>query len=49
MKLSQKEKSFSQFVSKLLKSALNFEHFQKKMTVLADVFTKLRIPKNVVQ
>ena len=28
--LSQKQKTFSQFFSSFLKSALNFEHFQKK-------------------
>ena len=30
MQLSQKQKTFSQFFSKFLKSSLNFEHFQKK-------------------
>ena len=28
--LSQKQKTFSQFLSSFLKSTLNFEHFQKK-------------------
>ena len=28
--LSQKQKTFSEFFSKFLKSTLNFEHFQKK-------------------
>ena len=28
--LSQKQKTFSQFLSQFLKSTLNFEHFQKK-------------------
>ena len=31
-----------------LKSELNFEHFQTKMLVIADVFPKLRNPKKVV-
>ena len=31
MKLSQKRKSFSRFLSAVLKSRLNFEHFQKKL------------------
>ena len=35
MQLSQKEKLFSEFVSKFLNSTLNFEHFQKPMTILA--------------
>ena len=30
MQLSQKQKTFSQFFSKFLKSSLNFEHFQRK-------------------
>ena len=43
--LSEKQKTFSQFFSPFLKSALNFEHFQKKMTLIADVFPKLASPK----
>ena len=31
MKLSQKRKSFAPFLSAVLKSRLNFEHFQKKL------------------
>ena len=38
--LSQKQKTFSRFFSDFLKSTLNFEHFQKKMTLIADVFPK---------
>ena len=30
MQLSQKEKTFSEFLSAFLKASLNFEHFQKK-------------------
>ena len=47
--LSQKEKTFSQFFSPFLKSTLNFEHFQKKMTLIADVFPKLPSPKKVIR
>ena len=32
--LSQKQKTLSQFFFALLKSTLNFEHFQKKMTLI---------------
>ena len=32
-----------------MKSRLNFKHFQKKMTLIADVFPKLRTPKYVVK
>ena len=39
MHLSQKQKIFSQFFSAFFKSALNSEHFQKKMTLIAYVFT----------
>ena len=38
--LYMKRNSFSQFFSAFLKSTLNFEHFQKKMTLIADVFPK---------
>ena len=46
--LSQKQKTFSQFFSPFLKSTLNFERFQKKMTLIADVFPKLPSPKKVI-
>ena len=38
--LSLKQKNFSRFFSAFLKSTLNFEHFQTKMTLIADVFPK---------
>ena len=41
MHLSQKQNIFSKFFSAFFKSALNFEHFQKKMTLIAYVFPKL--------
>ena len=46
---SQKQKIFSQFFSEFFKSALNFEHFQKKMTLIAYVFPKLTTTKNVLR
>ena len=49
IRLSQKQKSFSQFFSAILKSTLNFEHFQKKMTFLADAFLKLPCPNKVIR
>ena len=49
MHLSQKQKIFSDFFSAFLKSALNFEHFQKKMTLIAYVFSKLTTTKNVLR
>ena len=44
---SQKQKTFSQFLSAFLKSTLNFEHFQKKITLIAELFPKLPSPKKV--
>ena len=46
MRVSRKKKTFSDFFSAFLKSSLNFKHFQKKMTLTADLFPKLRTPKN---
>ena len=47
--LSLKEKTFSEFFSAFLKSTLHFEHFQKKMTLIGNVFPKLPSPKNVIR
>ena len=47
--LSQKQKTFSQFFSAFLKDTLSFEHFQKKMTLIADVSPKLASPKKVIR
>ena len=49
MHLSQKQKIFSKFFSASFKSALNFELFQKKMTLIAYVFPKLTTTKNVLR
>ena len=49
MHLSQKQKIFSQFFSAFFESALNFEHFQQKMTLIAYVFPKLPTTKNVLR
>ena len=46
--LSQKQKTFSQFFSAFLKSTLNFEHFEKKIKLIADVFPKLPSTKRVI-
>ena len=47
--LSQKRKAFSEFFLSFSKSTLNFEHLQKKITFIADLFPKLRTPKNVLR
>ena len=49
MNLSQKAKIFSEFFSAFFESALNFEHFQKKMTLIAYVFPKLQTTKDVLR
>ena len=49
MHLSQKQKISSEFFSPFLESALNSEHFQKKMTLIAHVFPKLPTTKNVLR
>ena len=49
MQLSQKQKKhFLIFFSAFFKCSLNFEHLEKEMTPIADVYPKLRTPKNVV-
>ena len=47
--LSQKQKTFSEFFSAFLKSTLNFEHIQKKINLIADVFPKLPSAKKVIR
>ena len=49
MHLSQKQKNFSEFFSAFFKAALNFEHFQKKISLIAYVFPKLPTTKNVLR
>ena len=49
MLLYQKQKIFSEFVSMFFESALNFEHFQTKMTLIGDVFAKLTTTKDVLR
>ena len=47
--LSQKQNIFSEFFSAFVESALNFEHFEKKMTLIAYVFPKLPTTKKVLR
>ena len=49
MQLSKNLKGFSPLFSAFLKSILNFEHFQKKMTLIANIFPQLPTPKKVVR
>ena len=45
MQLSQKQKSFSQFFCAILKSMLNFKHFLKKMSLIAELLPEFPDPK----
>ena len=45
--VSQKRKSFSRFFIAFLKSTSRLEHFEKKMSLVAQVFPKLLIPREV--
>ena len=47
--LSQKESIFFLFFSAFFESALNFEHFEKKMTLIASVFRKWKTTKDVLR
>ena len=49
MRLSQKQNVFSQLFSPFSESALNFEHFQTKMTLIAYVFSKLPTTEDVLR
>ena len=49
MHLSQKQNVFAQFSSAFFEFALNFEHFQKKMTLIAYIFPKLPTTKDVLR
>ena len=49
MLLCQKQNIFSELVCAFLESVLNFEHFQKKMTLIAYVFPKLPTTKDVLR
>ena len=47
MQLSGKLKTFSQFFIAVFESTLNFEHFENKIGLIAQVFLKLYTPKDV--
>ena len=46
--LSQKQKTLLLFLFAFLKCALNLEHLEKKMSILAYLFPKILNPKEVV-
>ena len=47
--LSKKQNIFPQFFSAFFQSALNFEHFEKKMNLIAYVFPSLPTTKDVLR
>ena len=47
MQLSEKLETFSRFFIAFFESALNFEHFANKMSLIAQVFLKSLTPKDV--
>ena len=49
MHLSQKRNIFSEFFSAVFESALNFQYFLKKMTLIAYAFPKLPTTKDVLR
>ena len=49
MHLSQEPKFFSEVFSAFFESELNFEHFQKKMTLIPYVFPNLPTTKDVLR
>ena len=49
MHLSQKQNIFSQFFPAFLEFALNLDHFQRKMILIAYVFPKLLTTKDVLR
>ena len=49
MQLSRQKNLFLNFFFSFLKCRLNLEHFQKKMTLIADILSKLRTPKNILR
>ena len=49
MLLSEQQNRFSEFSFVFLKSILNFKYLSKKMTLVADVFLEITVPKNMVR
>ena len=49
IQLSQKQRIGSHLFFTYLKSIFSFKHFGKKITIIADVFPKLRTRENVVR
>ena len=48
MQLSEKPNIFCQFFIAFLEFSINYEHFEKEMSLIAQVFAKLLTPKDVL-
>ena len=48
MQLLEKLKTFSAFFITFLEFTSNFEHFEKKLSLIAQVFLKLLTPKDAL-
>ena len=49
MELSPKQETLSKLFSSFFKSSFNLQHFRKMLILIADVFSKLRTPKNMIR
>ena len=49
MQLTQNQKKICEYFFAICKFRFNFEHFQKRATLIADVFLNLRTPKDEVR
>ena len=49
MQLSKKVEAFSEYFTQFLESASNSKHFEKKLSLVAYVFSKLQTVKDMVR
>ena len=49
MELSKKVKAFSEYFAQFLESLSNFNYFEKKITLVAYVFSKLQTVKCMIR
>ena len=49
MQLSKKQKTFSQFSFAFFKARSNFQHFEKKIALIAYILLKLQTVENMLR
>ena len=49
MQLPEKQEILTEFFFGFLESSLNFENFQKEISLIGQIFPKLGTPKNMVR